>query len=151
MSDLEAFWGAVWAYFEVASDTPYERVLGDRSMPGARWFEGARVNYAEHMLRHEASAAPGEVVFAHILRDARARLRDLARTWRERTPRRDRPARPRRRAGGIASSPYMPNVPRDRDRHARGDGDRRRLVLRRTRVRSPGPSSTASRRSNRRC
>ena len=50
VSDLEAFWAAVWQYFGVSSPTPYARVLGDRGMPGAHWFPGARTNFAEHLL-----------------------------------------------------------------------------------------------------
>jgi len=53
VDDLEAFWQAIWDYFDVRSSTPYERVLADRRMPGAKWFPGARLNYAEHVLRHE--------------------------------------------------------------------------------------------------
>lgn len=48
VADLEAFWGALWEYFGI--DSSYERVLGDATMPGARWFEGARLNYAERAL-----------------------------------------------------------------------------------------------------
>ena len=33
---------------------PYERVLGSHAMPGARWFEGAELNYAENLLRRGA-------------------------------------------------------------------------------------------------
>ena len=33
------------------ASAPYERVLGSRAMPGAEWFPGARLNYAEHVLR----------------------------------------------------------------------------------------------------
>ncbi len=51
--DLEAFWAAVWDYFQVRSSAPYTRVLGRREMPGAQWFPGARLNYAEHALAHE--------------------------------------------------------------------------------------------------
>lgn len=51
VKDLEGFWGAVWKYFDIASDSGYERVLEQRVMPGAVWFKGARVNYAEHVLR----------------------------------------------------------------------------------------------------
>jgi acetoacetyl-CoA synthetase len=50
VADLEGFWGAVWDFFGVRAHTPYERVLGSREMPGAEWFSGARLNYAEHML-----------------------------------------------------------------------------------------------------
>jgi acetoacetyl-CoA synthetase len=53
VSDLEAFWAAVWDYFLIQSSTPYSRVLGKRQMPGAEWFPGARLNYAQHALRHE--------------------------------------------------------------------------------------------------
>ncbi|HEX6343381.1 acetoacetate--CoA ligase [Umezawaea sp.] len=50
-TDLEAFWGAVADFFDVAFHTPPTRVLGSESMPGARWFPGATLNYAEHALR----------------------------------------------------------------------------------------------------
>jgi acetoacetyl-CoA synthetase len=53
VDDLEAFWGALWDFFGVRSAAGYERVLASRAMPGARWFEGARLNYAEHALRGE--------------------------------------------------------------------------------------------------
>lgn len=50
VEDLEGFWGSIWDFFEVRAHTPYERVLGRREMPGAEWFPGSRLNYAEHML-----------------------------------------------------------------------------------------------------
>jgi acetoacetyl-CoA synthetase len=50
VTDLEAFWGAVAGFFEIRFHSPYERVLGDRSMPGAKWFAGATLNYAEHLV-----------------------------------------------------------------------------------------------------
>jgi acetoacetyl-CoA synthetase len=46
----------VWDFFELRAQTPHERVLGARDMPGAEWFPGARLNYAEHMLRGDADA-----------------------------------------------------------------------------------------------
>ncbi|WP_275560461.1 acetoacetate--CoA ligase [Streptomyces sp. 5-6(2022)] len=51
VAELETFWRAVAAWFEVRFATPYERVLADATMPGARWFPGATLNYAEHALR----------------------------------------------------------------------------------------------------
>jgi acetoacetyl-CoA synthetase len=51
VDDLDGFWGAVWDFFDVIADEPYAEVLASRSMPGARWFPGTRVNYAEHALR----------------------------------------------------------------------------------------------------
>lgn len=44
---LEDFWAAVWEEFEIPSSQPYRQVLAERTMPGARWFDGARLNYAE--------------------------------------------------------------------------------------------------------
>ncbi|MZG14945.1 acetoacetate--CoA ligase [Streptomyces sp. SID5914] len=52
VTDLEGFWGAVWEYFEIEAATPYERVLAEETMPGARWFSGATLNYTHHALRH---------------------------------------------------------------------------------------------------
>ena len=51
-SDLEAFWGSIAAYFEVRFHTPAQRVIGNTSMPGAEWFPGSTLNYAEHALAH---------------------------------------------------------------------------------------------------
>jgi acetoacetyl-CoA synthetase len=48
VTDLEGFWSAVWDYFGVVSHGPHTSVLESREMPGARWFPGARLNYAEH-------------------------------------------------------------------------------------------------------
>jgi acetoacetyl-CoA synthetase len=53
VTETEAFWGALWDYFDVQSSAPYERVLATRDMPGAKWFPGARLNYAQHILRRE--------------------------------------------------------------------------------------------------
>ncbi|MGO2862634.1 MAG: AMP-binding protein, partial [Brevibacterium sp.] len=51
VGDLDGFWGAIWDFFDVIADEPYTEVLADRSMPGATWFPGTRLNYAEHALR----------------------------------------------------------------------------------------------------
>jgi acetoacetyl-CoA synthetase len=45
------FWEILWRYFDVQSATPYEAVLSDSAMPGARWFPGATLNFAEHVFR----------------------------------------------------------------------------------------------------
>jgi acetoacetyl-CoA synthetase len=65
VTDLPAFWTAVWEYFGVgtgAPDTP--ALMGDR-MPGVRWFPGATLNYAEHVLRLPGVADQAPVVLAH--------------------------------------------------------------------------------------
>ncbi|MEU1405634.1 acetoacetate--CoA ligase [Streptomyces sp. NPDC005728] len=51
VTDLAGFWAAVWDYFGIDADTPYEEVLAEETMPGARWFPGATLNYAHHALR----------------------------------------------------------------------------------------------------
>src|SRR4051812_43107568 len=51
VDDLEAFWSSVWRFFDVMSDAPPLRVLGSREMPGAEWFPGVNLSYAEHVFR----------------------------------------------------------------------------------------------------
>ncbi len=58
---LEDFWGSLWEFFEIKASMPYERVLVDEQMPGARWFSGARLNFAEHALRYGDSSKPAIV------------------------------------------------------------------------------------------
>jgi acetoacetyl-CoA synthetase len=53
VTDLESFWQAVWDYCGVRASAPPSRVLGRRTMPGAEWFPGARLNFAEHVVRRE--------------------------------------------------------------------------------------------------
>jgi acetoacetyl-CoA synthetase len=50
VDELEQFWASIWDFCGVQSSRPYERVLANRSMPGAEWFAGAQLNYAENML-----------------------------------------------------------------------------------------------------
>jgi len=59
------FWGAVWDYFQVLGHTPATAVLADAHMPGARWFPGATLNYAEHVLRMPGLSGSDPVVFGH--------------------------------------------------------------------------------------
>jgi acetoacetyl-CoA synthetase len=53
VTDLDGFWQAVWDYCGIEASAPPTAVLGRRSMPGAEWFPGARLNYAQHVLRRE--------------------------------------------------------------------------------------------------
>jgi acetoacetyl-CoA synthetase len=50
VDDLDGFWSAVAEFFGVRFPHPPERVVGRREMPGAEWFPGATLNYAEHAL-----------------------------------------------------------------------------------------------------
>ena len=72
---LEDFWAAIWAEFDIPSSRSYERVLVERTMPGARWFEGARLNYAELIL--DALSRQGDEV-AVIARSQTTGSRELS-------------------------------------------------------------------------
>jgi acetoacetyl-CoA synthetase len=69
VDDLEGFWSSVWEFFDVRSHTPYERVLGSREMPGAEWFPGATLNFAEHMVGRDEDVSRVAVVARSQSRD----------------------------------------------------------------------------------
>ena len=107
VGDLEAFWSSIWDFFAVRSDVPRSEALGSRQMPGAEWFPGTRVNYAEHVFRDRDDS---EVAIAHA-----SELRELAElTWGELR------ARVAAAAGGLRALgvgpgdrvvAYLPNIP----------------------------------------
>ena len=105
VEDLEGFWASIWDFFEV--DSEYESVLPDRSMPGAVWFKGAELNYAERAFQGKDDGALA-IVHAGELRD------QAEMTWGEL----------REQVAGIAAglralgvergdrvAAYMPNIP----------------------------------------
>ncbi len=113
VEEIEEFWAAIWEYCGVRASRPYEQVLDSRRMPGARWFEGAELNYAENMLLGPSSASgrdPGEVAVLHA-----SELRELDQlTWGELA------AQVAAAAGGLRALgvgrgdrvvAYMPNIP----------------------------------------
>lgn len=55
---LEQFWESLWSYFDLAYTQKWEAVLPKRTMPGAVWFPGVRLNYAENIFRKMAADAP---------------------------------------------------------------------------------------------
>ena len=58
VSSLEDFWASIWEYFQIKSSKPYRAVLTERKMPGAQWFPGAELNYAEQVFRNATSSRP---------------------------------------------------------------------------------------------
>jgi acetoacetyl-CoA synthetase len=81
VDDLSGFWGSLWDYYDIQSPTPYAQVLDAPRMPGARWFEGAQVNYARQVLRHaDACHAAGHpaIVFADEPLLAAGQLREVS-------------------------------------------------------------------------
>jgi acetoacetyl-CoA synthetase len=108
VSDLEGFWSSVWEFFEVRSHAPYERVLGSREMPGAEWFPGARLNFAEHMVgRDEDVDASAVVAYSQTRATQELTFGDL----------RDQVARARAGLQRLGVGPgdrvvaYLPNIP----------------------------------------
>ncbi len=86
VSDLPAFWASIWDFFEVKAHAPYTTVLDSAEMPGATWFPGARLNFAEHLVgededldrvavvAHSQTRDPIELTFSE-LREQVARAR----------------------------------------------------------------------------
>ena len=107
VTDLEGFWGALWSYFRIESSQPYERVLASRKMPGAEWFSGARINFAQHILRNER---PGAEALLHL--SERSPLTELS--WTELGEKVRVLATELRRLGvhpGDRVAAYLPNIP----------------------------------------
>jgi acetoacetyl-CoA synthetase len=78
VTDLEGFWASVWEYGGVEASQPYEAVLAKREMPGAEWFPGARLNYAENILKN----AEGHLDEPAIMHQSEVRSLDSV-TWNE--------------------------------------------------------------------
>ena len=56
ISHSKDFWASCWEYFDILYSSPYSVVCNDiKQMPGATWFKGAKLNYAENLLRHRNS------------------------------------------------------------------------------------------------
>ncbi|WP_235497420.1 AMP-binding protein, partial [Aeromicrobium sp. Leaf272] len=109
VAEPDAFWQAVWRFFDVPGDGEPSPALADASMPGAVWFPDVRLNYAEAMLRLPGRADDDVVVVARS--QSRADVRLTAAQLR------DQVARARaglQRAGvvrGDRVAAYAPNVP----------------------------------------
>jgi acetoacetyl-CoA synthetase len=58
VSDLPAFWASIWDYFEIKASQQPESILTNASMPGAQWFPGAKLNYAENILARATARQP---------------------------------------------------------------------------------------------
>lgn len=74
VTEQDAFWGAVWRWFDVPADGDPAPALADPRMPGAVWFPGLRLNYAEAMLRMPGRADDDTVVIARSQTRAETRL-----------------------------------------------------------------------------
>ena len=107
IEDLDGFWATIWEDFDVQASAPYEQVLTRREMPGARWFEGAELNYAENLL---AGKSDDRLAIQHA-----SELRELdSLTWgelRERVACAAAALRERGIEPGDRVVAYVPNLP----------------------------------------
>jgi acetoacetyl-CoA synthetase len=107
--DLAGFWSSIWEYFDVRASSPATAVLGSGEMPGAQWFPGASLNFAEHALRGTGVAPDDVAVVAYSQTRERVQL-----TWAQL---REQVARARAglaRLGvgrGDRVVAYLPNIP----------------------------------------
>jgi acetoacetyl-CoA synthetase len=107
VGDLDAFWGSIWDFFEVGADGERTAVLASREMPGAEWFPGTSLNYAEHVFAGKDDA---ETAILHA-----SELRELDQlSWGELRERVAAVAAGLRELGvgrGDRVVAYMPNIP----------------------------------------
>jgi acetoacetyl-CoA synthetase len=117
VAELEDFWRSIWEFFGVRASHGYEQALAERAMPGAQWFTGAQLNYAENMLRgpaHKDGGAGGRDADAIAMLHC-SELRELGQlTWGELSEQVASVAGGLRALGvgrGDRVVAYMPNVP----------------------------------------
>jgi len=107
VDELEGFWASIWEFFDITASEPYERVLTTHEMPGAEWFPGAKLSYAEHVFRDRND---DEVAIRHA-----SELRPLGEwTWGELRAQAGAVAAALRDAGvgaGDRVAAYLPNIP----------------------------------------
>ncbi len=105
--EIGAFWESQWEYFQVISHTPYRQVLKGKEMPDYQWFEGATLNYAEHIFRQKNAAQP-----AILFQNERQSLTEIS--WAELERQTAALARYLRQCGiqpGDRIAAYLPNSP----------------------------------------
>jgi acetoacetyl-CoA synthetase len=107
VNDIAAFWGAFWEFGEIIASQRYQEVVDDpKRMPGARWFDGARLNFAENLLRYRDDRTaiifmgeerdPRRISYAELYRSVATLAQALKRAG----------VVPRDRVAG-----FMPNIP----------------------------------------
>ncbi len=106
VSRLEEFWMSVWDFFDIQASSPFTRVL-EGAMPSARWFQGAHLNYAEHVFRNRTQDHPAVIYQSEI------RPRTVL-TWDELYTKTASVARTLRELGvgrGDRVVAFLPNIP----------------------------------------
>ncbi|MBI1225537.1 MAG: acetoacetate--CoA ligase [Bacteroidetes bacterium] len=108
VENIEDFWETVWKFFSVISHSPYKQVLKERKMPGAIWFEGATLNYAENIFHRWDFEEETAIVFSSERHD----LVEIS--WREMRDQVASVAAYLRSIGiqkGDCVAAYLPNIP----------------------------------------
>jgi acetoacetyl-CoA synthetase len=111
VTDLDGFWRAIWDYGRIESPTPFSTVLGEETMPAARWFEGAEVNYARHLFSH---ADPADAAGQPAIVAGNERGEGVVLSWAELRRQAASLALELRRRGivrGDRVAAYLPNIP----------------------------------------
>jgi len=107
VDDVGGFWSSIWEFFGVRADGDFEAVLGSHTMPGAEWFAGTSLNYAEHVF---AGVDDAETAILHA-----SELRELGElSWAELREQVAAVAAGLRELGverGDRVVAYMPNIP----------------------------------------
>jgi len=67
VTEIENFWQCLWQFFDIKASKPYTHILSERKMPGAKWFQGAELNYAEHVFRQMSSRRPALIFQSELV------------------------------------------------------------------------------------
>ena len=53
VDNIPDFWAGVWEFVDIKASQKYSQVVDDlNKFPGAKWFVGSRLNFAENLLRY---------------------------------------------------------------------------------------------------
>jgi acetoacetyl-CoA synthetase len=106
-TEIEAFWSSIWDFFQILSSHPPDTILVERKMPGAQWFPGVELSYAEHIFRNRSDDRP-----ALLFQSERHPLREVS--WAELSAQVASVAAGLREMGvekGDRVVAYLPNIP----------------------------------------
>jgi len=80
VTELEEFWSAIREFFDLQFSTPPHAILEHPRMPGAKWFPGARLNFAAQLLRQSEKTpdAPALVIDSETFGHKELSWRELA-------------------------------------------------------------------------
>ena len=107
VANIEAFWSSIWRYFQITASADPTLILSSEKLPGAKWFTGSRLNYAENFFSRANWDLP-----AMVYRDETGSHREVS--WEEVQTRTAALASTFRSMGvkpGDRVAAYLPNIP----------------------------------------